>query len=68
MTKVAIDARTLLYPLPTVLVGTDVDGKPNISAYVWCGIVNGRPPMLSVSFQHQRHTLKGVKQNGTFFV
>ena len=68
MAKVAIGARTLLYPLPTVLVGADVDGKPNFSAYAWCGIVNSRPPMLSVAFQHQRHTLKGVKQNGTFSV
>ena len=68
MAKVAIGARTLLYPLPTVLVGANVDGKPNFSAYAWCGIVNGRPPMLSVAFQHQRHTLKGVKQNGTFSV
>jgi len=68
MAKVAIGARTLLYPLPTVLVGASVDGKPNFSAYAWCGIVNSRPPMLSVAFQHQRHTLKGVKQNGTFSV
>ena len=68
MAKVAIGARTLLYPLPTVLVGANVDGKPNLSAYAWCGIVNSRPPMLSVAFQHHRHTLKGVKQNGTFSV
>lgn len=68
MAKIAIGARTLLYPLPTVLVGANVDGKPNFSAYAWCGIVNSRPPMLSVAFQHHRHTLKGVKQNGTFSV
>ncbi len=68
MAKVTIGARTLLYPLPTVLVGANVDGKPNFSAYAWCGIVNSRPPMLSVAFQHHRHTLKGVKQNGTFSV
>ncbi|MFC1957401.1 flavin reductase family protein [Chloroflexota bacterium] len=68
MTKVAIGARTILYPLPTVLVGAIVDGKPNVSAYAWCGIVNSNPPMLSVSFQHHRHTLKGVKQNGVFSV
>ena len=68
MTKVVIGAQTLLYSLPTVIVGANVDGKPNISAYAWCGIVNSRPPMLSVAFQHQRHTLKGVKQNGTFSV
>ncbi len=68
MAKIAIGARTLLYPLPTVLVGANVDGIPNFSAYAWCGIVNSNPPMLSVSFQHPRHTLKGVKQNSTFSV
>ena len=68
MAKVAIGARTLLYPLPTVLVGANVDGKPNFSAYGWCGIANSRPPMLSVAFQHHRHTFRGVKQNGTFSV
>ena len=68
MAKVALGAQTLLLPLPTVLVGSNVDGKPNFSAYAWCGIVNSRPPMLSVSFRPQRYTLKGVKQNGTFSV
>jgi flavin reductase (DIM6/NTAB) family NADH-FMN oxidoreductase RutF len=68
MAKVAIGARTLLYPLPTVLAGANVDGKPNFSAYAWCGIVNNTPPMLSVAFQHKRYTLKGIKQNGTFSV
>lgn len=68
MAKIAIGARTLLYPLPAVLVGANVDGKPNFSTYAWCGIVNSRPPMLSVAFRHRRHTLKGVKQNGTFSV
>ena len=29
MAKVAIGARPLLYPLPAVLVGANVDGKPN---------------------------------------
>ncbi|MDD4876722.1 MAG: hypothetical protein PHQ86_06325, partial [Dehalococcoidales bacterium] len=62
MAKIAIGAQTLLYPLPTFLVGANVDKKPNFSAYAWCGIVNSRPPALAVSFQHQRHTLKGVKQ------
>ena len=68
MSKIEIGARTLLYPLPAVIVGANVDGKPNLSTYAWCGIVNSRPPTLSVSFQHHRHTLKGIKQNGTFSV
>jgi flavin reductase (DIM6/NTAB) family NADH-FMN oxidoreductase RutF len=68
MTKISIGARTLLYPLPTVLVGANVDGKPNFMAVAWCGIVNSRPPMMSVSLQYPRHTLKGIKQNSTFSV
>jgi flavin reductase (DIM6/NTAB) family NADH-FMN oxidoreductase RutF len=68
MAKVPIGARTLLYPLPTVLVGANVNDKPNFMAVAWCGIVNSRPPMLSVSLQYPRHTLKGIKQNNTFSV
>jgi len=68
MVKKAIGTRTLLYPLPVVLVGANVNGKPNFSAYAFCGIVNLRPPMISVSFQHHRYTLIGVKQNSTFSV
>ncbi|MFH1381393.1 MAG: flavin reductase family protein [Chloroflexota bacterium] len=68
MAKVAIGSRTILYPLPAVLVGANVDGKPSFSTYAWCGIVNSTPPTLSVAFQHHRHTLKGVKQNGVFSV
>ena len=68
MLKAAIGARKILYPLPAVIVGAMVDDKPNFSTYAWCGIVNSTPPMLSVAFRHKRHTLKGVKQNGTFSV
>jgi flavin reductase (DIM6/NTAB) family NADH-FMN oxidoreductase RutF len=66
MSKVTLGPRTLLYPTPAVLIGANVDGKPNFMTAAWCGIVNGTPPMLSVALQHQRHTLKGIKQNGTF--
>ena len=68
MAKVTIGARTILYPLPAVLVGANVNGKTNFMAVAWCGIVNSRPPLLSVSLQHPRHTLKGIKQNNTFSV
>ena len=68
MSKVTLGARTLLYPLPTVLVGANVDGKPNFMAAAWCGIVNSVPPMLSVSLQHTRYTLKGIMENQTFSI
>jgi flavin reductase (DIM6/NTAB) family NADH-FMN oxidoreductase RutF len=68
MTKIAMGSRILLYPTPTVLVGANVDGKANFMAVAWCGVVNSRPPMLSVALQHPRHTLKGIRQNDTFSI
>ena len=68
MPKVTVGPRPLLYPMPTVLVGANVSNKPNFMAVAWCGIVNGQPPMISVSLQPARYTLKGIRENKTFSV
>ena len=66
--KMKIGARTFLYPMPTVLVGANVEGKPNYLTVAYCGIVNHRPPMLAVSLHKSHHTNLGIKENGTFSV
>jgi flavin reductase (DIM6/NTAB) family NADH-FMN oxidoreductase RutF len=68
MAKVTLGPRTILYPLPTILVGANVSGKPNFMAAAWCGIVNSRPPFFSVSLQYPRYTLKGILENNTFSI
>lgn len=68
MSKTKIGPSTLIYPMPTLLVGAEVDGKPNFLAIAWAGIAAGEPPMISVALRPQRYTLKGIKQNGTFSV
>jgi flavin reductase (DIM6/NTAB) family NADH-FMN oxidoreductase RutF len=68
MSKTKMGPMTLIYPMPTVLVGAEVDGKPNFLAIAWCGIANGEPPMVSVALRSQRYTLKGIRQNQTFSV
>lgn len=68
MDKVQVGPQTLIYPMPAMLVGADVDGKPNFMTVAWGGIANGDPPMLSLAIRHTRHTLKGIKQNMTFSV
>lgn len=68
MAKILLGPQTLLYPKPALLVGANVDGKPNFMAVAWGGIANGEPPMISVAIRHQRYTLKGIKQNMTFSV
>ncbi len=60
--------RALLYPMPAILVGANVDGKPNFMTAAWCGIVNSEPPMISVAIQPRRYTHKGIRQNMTFSV
>jgi len=68
MGKIVMGPQTLVYPMPTLLVGTNIDDKPNFMTVAWGGIANGEPPMISVAIRHIRHTLKGIRQNGTFSV
>jgi len=68
MGKVALGPQTLVYPMPAMLVGADVEGRPNFMAVAWGGIACSDPPMISVAIRHARHTLKGIKQNQVFSV
>jgi flavin reductase (DIM6/NTAB) family NADH-FMN oxidoreductase RutF len=54
--------------MPVLLVGANVDDKPNFMTVSWGGIANGEPPMISVAIRHQRYTLKGIRQNMSFSV
>ena len=68
MPKILMGPKTLIYPMPTLLVGASVNDKPNFMAVAWSGIANGEPPMISVAIRHQRYTLRGIRQNMTFSV
>ena len=48
MKKTAVGPMTLLYPKPALLIGANIDGKPNFMTVAWAGIANQSPPMLSV--------------------
>ena len=66
--KVALGPQTLVYPMPSFLVGANVDGKPNYMTVAWGGIACSNPPMLTIALQHHRHTYKGIKALGAFSV
>ncbi len=68
MEKVKQGARTILFPMPSVLIGTEVDGKPNFMTVAWCGIASHQPPTVSVAIRKGRHTLKGIEANHCFSV
>lgn len=68
MDKILMGPTTLIYPMPALLVGANVDGKPNFMAVAWGGIANGEPPMISVAIRPSRYTHRGISQNLTFSV
>lgn len=68
MGKIRINANVFMYPMPVVLVGAIVMGKPNFMAVGWISRVNANPPMLAIGINKAHHTSKGIKENGTFSV
>jgi len=68
MDKVTKGPQAWLFPLPALLVGTMIQGKPNFMTAAWGSIANAEPPMLCVAIRQSRYTRKGIKQGGAFSV
>ncbi|KUK52462.1 MAG: Flavoredoxin [Desulfotomaculum sp. 46_296] len=68
MSKVAVGADNFLYPMPMVLVGANVGGKPNFLAVAFFSAIQMKPPILAVSLKKIRYTNDGIKENKTFSV
>jgi len=64
--KVELGAKNCLYPLPTVLVGAIVNGKPNYTAIAHVGIME--PNAVSLGMNKIHHTNQGIKANKTFSI
>jgi len=62
MKKLSLGPQTLLYPMPAVLVGAIVDGKPNFLTAAWCGIACRKPPAVAVAVHQGRYTLQGIRE------
>ncbi len=68
MAKVQMGPGTSIYPMPTLLVGANVDGKPNFMTVAWGNIANAEPPMAAVAIRVKRYTRIGIEQNKTFSI
>jgi flavin reductase (DIM6/NTAB) family NADH-FMN oxidoreductase RutF len=68
MAKVTKGPQPWLAPMPALLVGADVKGKPNFMAVAWTGIANGEPPIISLAIRPARHTLIGIREHSQFSV
>ena len=67
MDKVKIDSNAFVYPMPMVIVGALVGGKPNFMAVAWVARANFKPPMIMVALG-DHYTNAGIDANGAFSV
>ena len=68
MEKIQSSHRALLYPMPVMLVGSNINGRANFMVAAWGGIASAKPPMVSVAIRPQRYTLIGINENNTFSI
>ncbi len=68
--KVTKKPSTVLFPVPTVLVTSCLEGyAPNIITIAWTGILNSEPPVVYVSVRPgDRHSHKLIKESGEYVI
>jgi flavin reductase (DIM6/NTAB) family NADH-FMN oxidoreductase RutF len=68
MEKQKMGAFNYIYPLPAILLGANVNGKPNFTTLGNCGIVSMSPCTVYVSSQKNHYTNIGIKATGVFSI
>ncbi|CAG1003339.1 MAG: flavin reductase family protein [Candidatus Methanoperedens sp.] len=67
--KKKLEALNCLYPMPTVLVGTVVNGRPNFTTIAHVGIMNvGKQNYISISSWKGHYSNIGIKEKGMFSI
>lgn len=68
MTKKKIQLSSYLFPRPVVLIGANVNGKPNFEPLAYISSIEDKPPLISIASYETHFTNIGIKENGTFSV
>jgi len=64
--KKMMDPGPFVLPMPTVLVGANVEGKPNFMTAAFVGIVNFKPAIVGCGLNPSHRTCDGIAENSTF--
>lgn len=68
MGKIKAGSFSPLPVIPIVLVGTNVENKPNYMAVGFAGGINVKPAVVVVSLNKNHHTPRGIIENGTYSI
>jgi len=67
--KKSIGAKTIIHPLPVLIVGTyNPNGQPNIMAVSWGGICCSQPPCIAISIREVTQTYQNIVDKKCFTV
>ena len=68
MNKRTVNFKTLILPMPAIVLGTVVKNKTNFMTASWCGIASQEPPAVSVAVRKGRHSMRGIEEHGAFSI
>jgi len=66
MRKIKLDQRFSPYQMPSVIIGTMIENKPNFMLCTWTSHVNRKPPIWMVSINRKHLTMEGIRENVSF--
>lgn len=68
MLKIKFNKIPLIYPIPAILVGTVINGKPNFVTLGNYGIISVEPSVIYISMDKSHYTNKGIIENQVFSI
>ena len=66
--KTEVLPRAMIYPLPTVIIGSKINGKANFSVVANCGIISKNPAVVYISLHKSHFTNIGIHENKAFSI
>lgn len=67
--RMDMDLGNYLAPLPVTLISTRREGESaNVCTVAWNGIVNSKPPMVSISLRKERYSHESIMQSKEFVI
>ncbi|MHB1654067.1 MAG: flavin reductase family protein [Desulfitobacteriaceae bacterium] len=66
--KVKFNSTPALFPVPTVLVSSQLGEESNIITIAWTGIMNSQPPTVYIGVNPIRYSHRLIKESGEFVI
>ena len=66
--KVTYGKSPIIYPIPIILAGANVNGRPNFATLGDCGLMGISPPLVFISSHKDHYSNIGILENDTYSI